>query len=50
MCLNIRICKCLVSNKANRSNFHPLEAVGRISETQLQTADILNDLIWQDKG
>ena len=31
----IGMCKCLVTNLTNRSNFHPLEVVGRGSETQL---------------
>ena len=33
---NTKICKCLVSYKANMSNFHPLEVVDRGSETQLK--------------
>ena len=40
-CLNIKICKCLVSNQTN----HPLEVVGRGSETQLQVGENLNYLI-----
>ena len=28
--------KCLVSNQANISNYHPLEIVGPGSDTQLQ--------------
>ena len=33
MCLNIKICKCLVTNyKTNMNNFHPLEVVGRGSK------------------
>ena len=28
----------------NMSNFHPLEVVGRGSETQLQVSEILNNL------
>ena len=39
MCLNINICKCSVSNQTNTSNFHPLEVVGRGSETQLQVGE-----------
>ena len=42
MCLNIRICECLVSNKRNASNFHPLEVVGRGSETHLQMGENLS--------
>ena len=32
------------------SNFHPLEVVGRGSETQLQVGDNLNSLIQRFKG
>ena len=32
------------------SNFQPLEAVDRGSETQLQAAENFNYLIWKDKG
>ena len=32
-CSNITICKCLISNKTNTNNFHPLEVVGRGSDT-----------------
>ena len=32
---DIKICKCLVSNQTNMRNVHPLEVVGRGSETQL---------------
>ena len=35
-------CKCLVPNWTNFSNFHPLEVVGRTSETQLQVSENLN--------
>ena len=45
MCLNIKICKCLVSNKTNRSNFLPHKVVGRGSETQLQVGENSNYLI-----
>ena len=31
-------------------NFHPLEVVGRGSETQLQVGENLNKLTQQDKG
>ena len=41
VCLSINICKYLVSNCANLSNFHPLEVVGRSSEPQLQWVEIL---------
>ena len=43
--LNTNICKCSVSNKANLSDFHPLEVVCRGSETQLQVVKNLNYLI-----
>ena len=39
VCLNINICKYLIFN------FHPLEVVGRASETQLQVGENWNDLI-----
>ena len=39
MCLNIKSCKCLISNYTNMSNFKPLEVVGRGSETQLQVGE-----------
>ena len=42
--LNIKICKCLVSNKTNVGNFQPLEVVYRGSETQLQVGENLNKL------
>ena len=47
VCLNIKyyIYKCLVSNQTQISNFHPLEVVGRGSETQLQVGEKLNYLI-----
>ena len=36
VCLNIQICKSLVSNLSDiHEHFHPLEVVGRGSETQL---------------
>ena len=43
-------CKCLASNKANMSNFHPLEVVGRGSETQLEVGEKLNSITWHFKG
>ena len=38
------ICKCSVSNIINMSNFHPLEVVGRGSETQPEVGANLNKL------
>ena len=38
---NFKICKCLVSNLTNMSNFQPLEVVGRASETELQVGENL---------
>ena len=32
------------------SNFHPLEVVGRGSETQLQLGEDLNSITWREKG
>ena len=31
-------------NSTNMSKFHPLEVVGRVSETQLQMGEHLNEL------
>ena len=42
VCLNIKICKCLVQNETNMINFHPLEVVDRGSETQLEVGENLN--------
>ena len=39
MCLNIMICKYLVSNYTNINNFHSLEVMGRGSETQLNVGE-----------
>ena len=47
MCLNIKLCKCLVSNQTNMSKFHSLEVVGRGSETQLQVNENLNKMTWR---
>ena len=50
MCLNFRICKSLVSNLKNISNFHQFEVVVRGSETQLQIGENLNDLAGRGLG
>ena len=42
--LNIKTCKCLVSNKTNMGNFHALEIVDRGSETQPKEVENLNKL------
>ena len=42
--LNSNICKFLVPNRTNTSNSHPLEVVGRDSETQLQVSRNLNKI------
>ena len=42
MCLNIKICECLVSYQTNMGDFHPLEVVDRGSETQLQVGEKIN--------
>ena len=47
MCLNI---KCLVSISTNMSNYHPLQVVGRGSQTQLQVGENLNFIIQRLKG
>ena len=44
MCLNCKICEYLCSHDTNRSNFQPLEFVGRGSETQPQVVENLNKL------
>ena len=44
MCFNITICNFLASNLTNISNFHPLEVVGRISETQRQVGENFNKI------
>ena len=40
MCVNIS--KCLIANKTNGGNFHPLEVVGRGSETHFNWIKIIN--------
>ena len=47
--LNINICKLLLSNITNMSNFHPLEVVGRGSHPQLQVGDNLNKIPWRKR-
>ena len=42
---NIQICNCFVSNQTNVSIFHPLDVVGRGSDTQLQVDENLYYLI-----
>ena len=42
-CSNIKISKYFVWNYTNMSNFHPMEVVGRCSETQLQVCEYLNE-------
>ena len=37
-----RFTKYLVANETNMSNFHPLEGVGRGSETQIQEGENLH--------
>ena len=44
VCLKIKICKCLISNLTNMSDFQPIEIVGCGSETQSQVGDNLNYL------
>ena len=48
--LNINICKRLVSNSTNMSNFHPLEVVDHGSETQPKVGEKLYLLTYQDKS
>ena len=33
-----------------KHNFHPLEVVGRGSETQLQVGENLNETTWRENG
>ena len=46
VCLNSKICKSLVSNWTNMSNFHPREVLCRCSETQLQVDEKLDYLFF----
>ena len=39
MCLNIKMCKCLVLNYTNMSIFQPFEVVDLGIETQLQMGE-----------
>ena len=41
------ICKQLTSNLSNLNNFHSLEVVDRVSETQLQVGENSNWIIWR---
>ena len=41
----IKNCKYLVQNQRNMSNVHPLEVVGRGSETQLQVGENFDSTI-----
>ena len=42
----MKICECMFGLKLNKymRNFHPLEVVGRGSETQLQVGENLNKI------
>ena len=42
--MDIKICKCLVSNETSISNFQALEVVDRGSETQPQVLENLNKI------
>ena len=44
MCVNINICKCLVSNKTHVHNFHPFEDVGRGSKIHSYTFGVYSSL------
>ena len=46
VCLNIKICKCMVSDM---SNFHLLGVVGCGSETQLQMGKNFSKITWSKK-
>ena len=41
---NVRLTECFDSDCTNMSHFHPIEVVGRGSETQLQVGENLNKL------
>ena len=45
-----KICKELTSILLNLNNFHSLEVVDRVSETQLQVGENSNWIIWRLKG
>ena len=45
VCLDVKICKCLVSNLPDMSYSHTLEVVGRGSEAQSRVGENLNYLI-----
>ena len=45
-----KIWKELTSILSNLNNFHSLEVVDRVSETQLQVGENSNRIIWQLKG
>ena len=48
---HLKICECFgLKLNTNTSNFHPLEVVGRGSETQLQVGENLNYLTELFKG
>ena len=48
--MSVWIWKSVVSNQTYTSNFHPLEVVGRGSETQHQVGGNINKVTWQVKG
>ena len=50
MCFKFRKVAYIFSNSKNMSNFHPLEVVGRGSETQLQVDENLNFMMQRFKG
>ena len=50
MTSNRKIGKELTSILSNQNNFHTLEVVDRVSETQLQVAENSNWIIWRLKG
>ena len=45
-----KIWKELTSILSNRNNFHSLEVVDRVSETQLQVGENSDLIIWRLKG
>ena len=47
---DIKISKEVMSILSNLNNFHSLEVVDRVSETQLQVGEHFNLIIWRLKG
>ena len=48
--INQQYLKSVHLHFSNLNNFHSLEVVDRVSETQLQVGENLNGIIWRSKG